>query len=173
MPPSPFASSNRHRILVGVTILQFICGIYFIYDALSELVDHEGSPFQGFAELVVVVALMLGSALGVSEIRRLLQRNDNMTDRMRVASGAFVELLEDSFLRWGLTQAERDVALLSIKGLSIAEIAGLRASREGTVKAQSTAVYRKAGVSGRAQLISLFVEDLMAGTVLTPAKAAE
>ncbi len=168
MPPSPFASSNRHRILVAVTILQFICAIYFIYDALNELVDHEGSRFQGIAELVVVVALMLGSALGVSEIRRLMQRNDHMADRMRVASGAFVALLEDSFSRWSLTEAERDVALLSIKGLSISDIARLRTSREGTVKAQSTAVYRKAGVSGRAQLISLFVEDLMAGSVLTP-----
>jgi len=32
---------------------------------------------------------------------------------------------------------------------------------EGTVKAQTNAIYRKAGVSGRPQLLSLFIEDLM------------
>ena len=81
------------------------------------------------------------------------------------ARGAFLDLLDEHLTRWALTTAERDVALLAIKGLSIAEIAALRNTREGTVKAQSAAVYRKAGVSGRAQLLSLFVEDLMAGPV--------
>jgi DNA-binding NarL/FixJ family response regulator len=52
--------------------------------------------------------------------------------------------------------------------LSIAEIAQIRATREGTIKAQCAAIYRKAGVSGRAQLLSLFIEDLMAGVVLAP-----
>ena len=60
-----------------------------------------------------------------------------------------------------LTPAERDVAMFSIKGLSTAEIASLRKTSEGTVKAQTNAIYRKAGVAGRSQLLSLFVDDLM------------
>ena len=44
------------------------------------------------------------------------------------------------------------MALLALKGLTIGEIAALRATREGTVKAQCAAIYRKAGVSGRPQL---------------------
>ena len=72
-----------------------------------------------------------------------------------------MELLEDSFAEWGLTPAERDVALFAIKGLSTQEIATLRQTSEGTVKAQTNAIYRKAGVAGRPQLLSLFIEDLM------------
>jgi DNA-binding CsgD family transcriptional regulator len=53
------------------------------------------------------------------------------------------------------------VALFAIKGMSTAEIAGLRRVSEGTVKAQTAAIYRKAGVSGRPQLLSLFIEDLL------------
>ena len=53
------------------------------------------------------------------------------------------------------------MALFAIKGLSTQEIAALRNTREGTVKAQTNAIYRKAGVSGRPQLLSLFIEDLM------------
>ena len=36
---------------------------------------------------------------------------------------------------------------------------------ESTVKAQTAAIYRKAGVTGRPQLLSLFIEDLMSGPV--------
>ncbi|MEM9269998.1 MAG: LuxR C-terminal-related transcriptional regulator, partial [Pseudomonadota bacterium] len=46
-------------------------------------------------------------------------------------------------------------------GLSNAEIAALRNTSEGTVKAQGNAIYRKAGVTGRPQLLSLFLEDLL------------
>jgi DNA-binding NarL/FixJ family response regulator len=45
--------------------------------------------------------------------------------------------------------------------MSTAEIATLRNTSEGTVKAQTNAIYRKAGVTGRPQLLSLFIEDLM------------
>jgi len=76
-----------------------------------------------------------------------------------------MDLLEEKFDIWALTAAERDVALFSIKGLSTAEIAALRDTSEGTVKAQTNAIYRKAGVSGRPQLLSLFIEDLMQGPV--------
>ena len=51
--------------------------------------------------------------------------------------------------------------MFAIKGMSLQEIAALRDTSEGTVKAQTNAIYRKAGVKGRAQLLSLFVEDLM------------
>ena len=71
-----------------------------------------------------------------------------------------MEVLEERFADWGLTPAERDVALFAIKGMSTQEIATLRSTSEGTVKAQTNAIYRKAGVSGRGGF-SLFIEDLM------------
>jgi DNA-binding CsgD family transcriptional regulator len=86
-----------------------------------------------------------------------------------------MDLLEERFVEWGLTPSERDVALFAIKGLSTAEIATLRSTSEGTVKAQTNAIYRKAGVSGRSQLLSLFIDDLMRddGAVRQAANAEE
>jgi DNA-binding CsgD family transcriptional regulator len=78
-----------------------------------------------------------------------------------------MDLLEDRFADWQLTPAEREVALFAIKGLSLAEIAAVRQTSEGTVKAQTNAIYRKAGVSGRPQLLSLFIDELM-GEALVP-----
>jgi DNA-binding CsgD family transcriptional regulator len=81
-----------------------------------------------------------------------------------------MDILNERFDDWGLTPAERDVALFAIKGLSIADIAQMRSTSEGTVKAQTNAIYRKAGVTGRSQLLSLFIDDLMDGA-LTEAAA--
>lgn len=52
--------------------------------------------------------------------------------------------MHERFADWGLTPAERDVALFAIKGLSLAGIASLRKTSGGTVKAQTNAIYRKA-----------------------------
>jgi DNA-binding NarL/FixJ family response regulator len=43
----------------------------------------------------------------------------------------------------------------------VAEIAGMRGAAQGTVRAQLTKIYSKAGVSGRAQFAAFFVEDLL------------
>jgi DNA-binding CsgD family transcriptional regulator len=60
------------------------------------------------------------------------------------------------------------VAAFTIKGFTIAEIAALRGSAEGTVKTHLNAIYRKAGVQGRGQLVSLLIEELLGGPLLRP-----
>ena len=84
-----------------------------------------------------------------------------MEVQLRAASGAFMDLLYERFQEWELTPAEADVALFAIKGLSTQDIANLRGVSEGTVKAQTNAIYRKAGVTGRPQLLSQFLDDLI------------
>ena len=62
---------------------------------------------------------------------------------------------------WKLTEAEREVALLLLKGFSLREIATLREKSERTVRQQSLAIYRKSGLAGRAELSAFFLEDLL------------
>jgi DNA-binding CsgD family transcriptional regulator len=126
-------------------------------------------------ELLAATGLILGIVMGIIALRRGQARVRQAEAQLRVASGAFMDLLEERFVDWALTPAERDVALFAIKGLSTADIAVLRQTSEGTVKAQTNAIYRKAGVTGRPQLLSLFIEDLMDGPVadrLSPKKTA-
>ncbi len=112
-------------------------------------------------EIGAAVGLVLGLVLGALALRQAFREKQAVEERLRRASAAFMDLLEERFAEWGLTAAERDVALFAIKGMSTAEIAQLRTTSEGTVKAQTNAIYRKAGVSGRPQLLSLFIDDLM------------
>jgi len=65
------------------------------------------------------------------------------------------------FEQWQLSPAERDVALLLLKGLSYQQIAASRNAAEGTVRQQALSVYRKAGLSGRSELAAFFLEDLL------------
>jgi DNA-binding CsgD family transcriptional regulator len=70
--------------------------------------------------------------------------------------------IDAQFARWNLTDAEREVALLLLKGLSHKEIAAVRASSERTVREQARSLYAKAGLTGRAALSAFFLEDLIA-----------
>ena len=72
------------------------------------------------------------------------------------------EAIDRQFLTWKLTEAERDVGLLILKGLSLKEIAATRVTSERTIRAQARSIYAKAGLSGRAALSAFFLEDLLA-----------
>jgi len=113
-------------------------------------------------EISAIAGLLLGSILGFMALRRTETRMQKAESQVRLASGAFMEVVKEHYDRWGLTPAERDVATFAIKGMSLQEIAALRETSAGTIKAQTNAIYRKANVSGRPQLMSLFVEDLIA-----------
>jgi DNA-binding CsgD family transcriptional regulator len=166
MPILDLKRLARHRGLAAVTVLQAVCASYFVIDVLSELPDLRTEPIHPLGELLAVIALLIGTAFGVRELGRVMRRSDRVESRLRAASGAFVALMQETFDHWGLTPSERDVALLSIKGLSVAEIAALRNTQAGTVKAQCAAVYRKAGVNSRAELLGHFIEDLVSGDAL-------
>jgi DNA-binding CsgD family transcriptional regulator len=81
------------------------------------------------------------------------------------------EAIDAQFLAWKLTEAEAEVALLILKGLSLREIASLRQTSERTVRQQSLGIYRKAGLAGRAELSAFFLEDLLAPRVRSGARA--
>ncbi|WP_137702898.1 helix-turn-helix transcriptional regulator [Marimonas lutisalis] len=152
-------------MIAGIVIVQGLCAVFFVSDIMLNVIGARAQPIswqtREMLEIGAALGLVLGMVLGWIAYRRTWARSRQAEQKLRAASGAFLELLEEHFESWGLTPAERDVALFAVKGLSTAEIAGLRNTSEGTVKAQTNAIYRKAGVSGRPQLLSLFIEDLM------------
>ncbi|WP_235916018.1 helix-turn-helix transcriptional regulator [Thalassovita mangrovi] len=149
-----------------IFVIQAICAVFFVSDIVLTVLGVRSSPVswqtRELLEVGAALGLLLGLVLGGVALLRNFREARRVKGQLRAASGAFMELLEEKFGQWGLTPAERDVALFAIKGLSTADIAGLRNTSEGTVKAQTNAIYRKAQVSNRSQLLSLFIEDLMA-----------
>lgn len=70
-------------------------------------------------------------------------------------------VLKEQFETWRLTQTEREVAMLLLKGLSFKEIASVRDTMEKTVRQQASSIYKKANVSGRHSFSAWFIEDLL------------
>ncbi len=156
---------NRPLLISAIFALQVVCAVVFASQTFSALIGFAPFPWRlrEAIEIGTAFGLLLGALLGGVMLRQSLKRTEAVEAQLRAVSGAFMDLLEERFADWGLTPAERDVALFAIKGMSTAEIAELRQTSEGTVKAQTNAIYRKAGVSGRPQLLSLFIDDLMQG----------
>jgi DNA-binding CsgD family transcriptional regulator len=156
---------TRATAFLVLLIVQALCALVFVLDILLSVVGFYPLPLswstREMMEIGAGLGLLLGLALGAVLVWGAfgdLRRAEARLDR---ASAAFIDLLNARFEEWGLTEAERDVAMFAIKGMSVQEMARLRDTTEGTVKSQTAAIYRKANVTGRPQLLSLFIEDMM------------
>lgn len=151
--------------LWAVLALQAVSAAFFVGDILISVLGLPVEPFSWmFVELIQIGAafgLVIGVIMGAVVLRHARRKSRAAEQALRQARAAFRDVMDQRFAEWQLTPAERDVAIFSIKGFSIAEIAGFRNVSEGTIKAQTAAIYRKAGVSGRSQLLSLFVDELV------------
>lgn len=164
----------RRPLIIGALFaLQLVSALVFVSDLLSSALPFLPSP-QGWRgreliEIAAAAGLLTGLGLTAWLFRRTLAERNRAEAGLRRASGTFLALMDERFGEWGLTLAERDVTVFLIKGMNTAEIAALRATSEGTVKSQTNAIYRKAGVTGRQQLLSLFIEDLIGDRPAAPA----
>ncbi|GAA0773092.1 helix-turn-helix transcriptional regulator [Roseibium denhamense] len=165
MPGSITWRSARPWLLFG--LLGFCVFFIVTEEAVSAIwgEDPDSLLESDVLEYMVITALVLGFVASGFEVRQTLNRQRRLEQQIKAASGAFITLLEEHFEAWALTPSEADVAMLALKGFSISEIASIRKTAEGTVKAQCNAIYRKAGVSGRPQLLSLFIDELLNGAM--------
>lgn len=75
-------------------------------------------------------------------LTRLLAVRGGRIDREHLTAirGDFDSLLQDRFREWDLNPAETDVALLTIRGIKIVDIARIRHAHDGTVKSQRSTI---------------------------------
>lgn len=157
--------------LVALIVFQTFLWVVFVLDAGTDMValwPNMVSDWHMIPEIGATFGLMLAIVFEIGVLLRMLRRQASLEQGLRVAAGALAQIMEEYFRDWGLTPSEQDIAAFAIKGFSIAEIAELRGSAEGTVKTHLNAIYRKAGVAGRAQLVSLLVEDLLRAPLEAP-----
>ncbi|MBK1634576.1 helix-turn-helix transcriptional regulator [Rhodovulum adriaticum] len=154
----------RNKFLDGCRIF---CAGFFLWDIVDDLVKLQPSVLS-YSDIVhmtieaLAVAVLLFSLRVSYQREHVLRRIGHDKDRtLSALRDCFDSLLRERFAEWELSAAESDVALLAFRGLRIGEIAAARGTREGTVKAQLSSVFRKAGVATRAEFMSLFIEDFL------------
>ena len=168
-----FGKSERRAALLAVIILaQALCAMFFVGDVIADYLEAGRIlEIHLLVETMAAAALVAGVVILMRELRQIISRMRDIETGLRAARGDMVTVIEAFFDSWNLSAAERDVAMLLLKGFDNESIATLRGTAKGTVRAQASSIYAKAGVDGRAQLISIFLEELLAddGDIPKPA----
>lgn len=118
--------------------------------------------------LILALVLWFGwwrAEKAAGELRNTLQEHKAERDAWRQSAKRALEGLGEAihrqFLEWELSEAEEEVALLLMKGHSHKSIAKQTGRSPQTARQHASAVYRKSGLAGRAELAAFFLEDLM------------
>ena len=184
-------TDDRHEraVSMGLIGLFGVIAVLAALDLAGDIEEGAGSWHNGVEGTVGLIGAF-GVAWMLVRLRGLHRRARSAEDRAGVAEGRAGDLeqrlevstqeagrwrneaaelvaglgaaIDAQLDRWGLSAAEKDVALLLLKGLSHKEVADVRGVGEATVRQQARALYKKAGLSGRSDLAAFFLEDLLA-----------
>jgi DNA-binding CsgD family transcriptional regulator len=160
---------DDQRFMTVLSVIQAFCGTVFAidiaYEAHIEFVNGEPAPLIEFVhvglEVLAVALLFIGFMLTRRHAVRLQKSSSQSIAMLGSLRGHFDDIILARFRDWQLSAAESDIALLSLRGMSIHEIAEMRHTREGTIKAQLSAIYRKSGLANRTEVLAYFMDDFI------------
>lgn len=175
---APGLSGSFPLVLAGFLILIVVGGII---DLILDRPTSIWSLHVAFEVAMVIASLSFAIALFVAWKRaadrlgiaqaslalshvalaeRQLERDAWRRSAEQALAGLAVAI-DTQFAAWELTRAEREVALLLLKGAGHKQAAAQLDRSERTVRQHAVEVYRKAGLQGRAELAAFFLQDLM------------
>ncbi len=138
-----------------------IASAFFLYDIITDVMKGNESTthlvIEGFIFLATS-AVLTHEVLRVIQLKKNLRQEQNKVARL---SGELSSVIQKDFRDWKLTESEKEVAILLIKGLSMNEIGQLRGVKEKTVRQQATSIYTKSKCPNRHELAAKFIEDLL------------
>lgn len=141
-------ASLSHTVVEAALLVAGLTGLALVLRRLVQLID-QAAQLRGEAD-----ALSARLEEKAAEATRWRAEARTLLDGLGAA-------IDQQFTRWSLTPAEKEVALLLLKGLSHKEVAVVRGIGEATARQQARAVYKKADLSGRHDLAAFFLEDLL------------
>lgn len=149
-------------------ILLFAIIIFLIgWDVVADYRESVNISHMSIEVFVMSVAasgtvlLWLQLRRAQSDLAQALVENEQWSRDNRELLQGLGAAIHKQFDTWHLTKAEAEVGLFILKGLSHKEIAQVRQTSERTIREQARALYRKSGLSGRAELSAYFLEDLL------------
>lgn len=168
-PDGPDAARMRRWVIALLVTVAVLGAVDLYLDApASWFTPHVLAEITLVTVSVGGVALLaLGwdrTAASLAGARRSLAEREAERDAWRArAESALAGLgraIDEQCTAWGLTPAEREVAVLLLKGLGHKQIAAATGRSERTVRQHAVAVYDKSGLGGRAELAAFFLDGL-------------
>ena len=177
--PSPnrkavrFSHSEVSLLRITFAIVLFLSVLDIVQDIESKSsIAHIVGDVLMFSAVVSGLWILIGRAQRLNKNIAQLQNAyftakqdvQNLSESKEQMLKGFGEVIDAQLDAWKLSQAEKEIALLMLKGLSHLEIAEIRHTSERTVRQQSLSVYAKSGVKGRTDLAAFFLEDILNAT---------
>lgn len=165
-PLAGYLPAPSVKTIKAAALVLALCFVFFTWDIVADLSDDSGPLGTGAilhlsVETLSLAGLTFAIAVLLSYVRVLRQRGESLRQTVDLLRGDLGGVLARRFDDWKLTAAEREVAIMILKGAGVAEIAAARGTAAGTVKAQSSAIFRKTGVGSRAALMSVFLDEFL------------
>lgn len=152
--------------ILGITILGFV--------DLFEDWRRDASAWHMLAEALVVIGgiavmgrLWLYGRMQTWRIRRIEEKLEKRQAELRGFQSELTAVrervratIDNQFIKWELTPAERKIAMFMVRGYSFEQIAGLLRKSERTVRQQAQSIYSKTGFANRSEFTGFFLENL-------------
>jgi len=166
--------SNIRPKEIYLILIFIILMIVSVIDLASDF--SAGTDFSHIAQESVILALsFIALAWLLIDVRRQRIAIKTLRDELSAihkpahtpenyvveAKTNLSNVISQQFNAWQLTDSEKDVGWLILKGLSLKEIAAIRETLEKTVRQQASAIYKKAELNGRHAFSAWFIEDVL------------
>jgi DNA-binding CsgD family transcriptional regulator len=169
-------TSSQHRSRIRALVAWMLTAMVLV--GIWDLLTDSPRIWRGAHGAVELAFIVLGAASAVLLMRGWIEAERSLTRAHAVlgshraerdhwqalaqhALRGLGEAIERQFDHWSLTRAEKETAMLLLKGYSHKDAARLSGRSERTVRQHAVSVYRKSGLAGRAELAAFFFEDML------------
>ncbi len=164
--------NNRERSLIGSILAAIV--VLVTTDLITDF--NEGVRWWHlFVEALIALAAGTGIFFlfrGSIDLKHSLETEKKISRELQAEAekwrsqfkkflDGLSQAIDSQLTAWKLTDSEKEVAFLLLKGLSLKEIAEVRKTTEKTARTQATTIYSKSGLAGRSELAAFFLEDLL------------
>ena len=159
------------RFIIMLLSLVIVASVGDLIADLSEGVNTAHLIQEGMILLFASIALswlIFDRYKKVHEIKNLLYELEELKKLPQPNSKDLVdvkkklaEVIAQQFNEWQLTDSEKEVGQLLLKGFSLKEVSTIRGTAENTIRQQASSIYTKSGIPGRHALAAWFIEDYL------------
>jgi DNA-binding CsgD family transcriptional regulator len=165
-----FLRNDRWLFLSIFSAAALLLGLDIVDDlAHGSTLDHI------LVEIIIVLFMTIGAVIIV--FRYHLSKRENIQIRKDLTAlrndlslykektqhlhEGLSQKIDEQLTIWKLSSAEKEIALLLLKGMSNKEISTIRGTSERTISQQASSIYEKSGLHSRSELSAYFLEDLL------------
>lgn len=162
------------RQKLGIFLIMLLLTAVWAFDAIDDIAH--GSDMS---HILIEAGILLAIAIWFATVAIRYFASKQLSRKMRteltsvrqdlesyrqetahLAKGLSLKI-DQQLEQWQMTKAEKEVALLVLKGFSNKEISNIRGTAEKTTVQQVSAIYEKSGIHHRTEFAAFFLEDLL------------